>query len=69
MLLNKYSGQKTLTYEEINYLRVNNKITDFESVSLQGDLIIAENVNTSVRRIIGKATEVLSESHKKVLLG
>jgi hypothetical protein len=69
MLLNKYSGQKTLSFEEINYLRTSNKITDSESVSLQGDLLVAENVNTSVRRIIGKATEILSESHKKVLLG
>ena len=50
------------TNEQLTTLRMNGTITEQEIAIQEGDLIIAKNVVTEARRIIGTATEVLVES-------
>ena len=73
---NKSSGQITGDYEmsisneQIVAMRASGQITDQEIAILEGDLIVAKNVVTEARRIIGKANDVLTEStQKRVLKG
>ena len=73
---NKRSSQNTGDYEmsisneQIAAMRASGQITDQEIAILEGDLIVAKNVVTEARRIIGKANDVLVEStQKRVLRG
>ncbi len=51
-------------------MRASGKITDQEIAIQEGDLIIAKNVVTEARRIIGSANDVLTEStQRRVLKG
>ena len=73
---NKGSSENTgdyemsITNEQIAAMRASGQITDQEIAILEGDLIVAKNVVTEARRIIGKANDVLVEStQKRVLRG
>ena len=58
----------SISNEQIAVMRANGQITDQEIAILEGDLIIAKNVVTEARRIIGNANDVLTESTKKRVL-
>jgi hypothetical protein len=47
---------------------VSGQITDQEIAILEGDLIVAKNVVTEARRIIGTANDILTESNKRRVL-
>lgn len=56
-----------LTNEQIQALRFDGHITEQEVAFVEGDLVVAKDVVTESKRIIGKATElnVVSESTDK----
>jgi len=60
----------SITHEQITAMRASGQITDQEIAILEGDLIVAKNVVTEARRIIGSAKDMLTEStSKRVLKG
>jgi len=60
----------SITNEQIAAMRASGQITDQEIAILEGDLIVAKNVVTEARRIIGSAKDVIVEStQKRVLRG
>tara|TARA_B100001250_G_scaffold100563_1_gene84566 strand:- start:505 stop:702 length:198 start_codon:yes stop_codon:yes gene_type:complete len=61
----------TLPNNQLSQLRTDNVITENEVALLEGDLLIAKNVVTQERRIIGKASDILNEStdNKRILKG
>ena len=60
----------SLSTEQLTTLRANGTITEQEIAIQEGDLIVAKNVVTQTRRIIGMANEVLVEStQRRVLKG
>jgi len=60
----------SISNEQIVAMRASGKITDQEIAIQEGDLIIAKNVVTEARRIIGSANDVLTEStQRRVLKG
>ncbi len=62
--------EMSISNEQIAAMRASGQITDQEIAILEGDLIVAKNVVTEARRIIGKANDVLVEStQKRVLRG
>ena len=58
----------SISNEQIAAMRASGQITDQEIAILEGDLIVAKNVVTEARRIIGSANDVLTESTKKRVL-
>ena len=71
---NKSAGQITgdhemsVTNEQIAAMRASGQITDQEIAIIEGDLIVAKNVVTEARRIIGKVGDILVESTKRQVL-
>ena len=62
--------EMSISNEQIAAMRASGKITDQEIAIQEGDLIIAKNVVTEARRIIGSANDVLTEStQRRVLKG
>jgi len=62
--------EMSISNEQIVAMRASGKITDQEIAIQEGDLIIAKNVVTEARRIIGSANDVLTEStQRRVLKG
>ena len=60
----------SISNEQIAAMRASGTITDQEIAIMEGDLIVAKNVVTEARRIIGSANDVLVEStQKRVLRG
>ena len=60
----------SITNEQMAAMRASGQITDQEIAILEGDLIVAKNVVTEARRIIGSAKDVIVEStQKRVLRG
>ena len=60
----------SITNEQIAAMRASGQIIDQEIAIQEGDLIIAKNVVTEARRIIGSANDVLTEStQRRVLKG
>lgn len=65
-----YNHRELLSAAQIRYLRDANKISDKEYAFVAGDLLVAENVQTSEKRVLGTASELLNEqSSKRVLKG
>ena len=63
-------NEMSISNEQIAAMRASGQITDQEIAIQEGDLIIAKNVVTEARRIIGSAKDVLTEStSKRVLKG
>ena len=66
------TGESTMSIsnEQISAMRASGQITEQEIAILEGDLIVAKNVVTEARRIIGTANDVLVEStQRRVLKG
>ena len=62
--------EMSISNEQIAAMRASGQITDQEIAILEGDLIVAKNVVTEARRIIGSAKDVLTEStQRRVLKG
>tara|TARA_B100000700_G_scaffold328066_1_gene444619 strand:- start:3148 stop:3342 length:195 start_codon:yes stop_codon:yes gene_type:complete len=60
--------EQTVTGTQLQSLRSENVITENEIAIIEGDLILAKNVLTQDRRIIGKTSEVLKESNERRVL-
>ena len=62
---------KDLTPANLDSLRSTGLINENEIAFIEGDILLAKNVVTEERRIIGKATDVLNESsgNKRILKG
>jgi len=58
----------SITNEQIAAMRANGQISDTEIAIIEGDLIVAKNVVTESRRIIGAVTDILVESTQKRIL-
>jgi hypothetical protein len=54
--------------DELQKLRINGVITENEIAILEGDLVLAKNVLTQERRIIGKTSDIITENNKKRIL-
>jgi hypothetical protein len=63
------STKQLLRPEELGALREKQVINEKEYAYIAGDLLVAENVTTSEKRVLGPAREFLSESNKRVLRG
>ena len=60
--------EMSITNEQIAAMRAGGQITDQEIAIIEGDLIVAKNVVTEARRIIGKVGDILVESTKRQVL-
>ena len=58
----------SISNEQIAAMRASGQITDQEIAILEGDLIVAKNVVTEARRIIGSVGDILVESTKRQVL-
>ena len=58
----------SISNEQIAAMRASGKITDQEIAIVEGDLIVAKNVVTEARRIIGNVSDVIVESTKRQVL-
>jgi hypothetical protein len=58
----------SITNEQIAAMRASGQITDQEIAIVEGDLIVAKNVVTEARRIIGSVGDILVESTKRQVL-
>ena len=67
---NKDTGdlKMSISNEQIAAMRAGGQLTDQEIAILEGDLIVAKNVVTEARRIIGPANDILVESTKRQVL-
>ena len=62
--------EMSITNEQIAAMRAGGQITDQEIAIIEGDLIVAKNVVTEARRIIGSVGDILVESTiRQVLKG
>ena len=58
----------SISNEQIAAMRAGGQITDQEIAIVEGDLLVAKNVVTEARRIIGKVGDILVESTKRQVL-
>jgi hypothetical protein len=58
----------SITNEQIAAMCASGQITDQEIAIIEGDLIVAKNVVTEARRIIGSVSDVIVESTKRQVL-
>ena len=61
-------SEQVLTTDQLLELRATGTISENELALLEGDILLAKNVITQERRIIGKANDVLKESNQKRIL-
>ena len=62
------TSRETLSPPQLAHLREQGLITSQEVAFVTGDLLIAENVVSNERRVVGEAT-LIAESNKRVLKG
>ena len=55
----------TITYDQLSELRSQGTISENEIALVEGDMILAKNVLTLERRIVGKVKDVLTESNSE----
>ena len=62
---------KTVTGDQLVNLRTAGLISENEIALIEGDLLLAKNVITEERRIIGKSSDVINENtnNKRILKG
>ena len=62
---------QVLDANKLSALRTNGVISENEVALVEGDILLAKNVITDERRIIGKASDIISEnaSNKRILKG
>ena len=65
---NTGDNEMSITNEQLVAMRASGQITDQEIAIIEGDLIVAKNVVTEARRIIGKVGDILVESTKRQVL-
>lgn len=65
----QFEERQTLPANQLVFLRNKNLIDNEEYAYVAGDLLVAENVKTSAKRVLGPALEVLGESKKRILKG
>jgi hypothetical protein len=65
---NTGDNEMSITNEQLVAMRASGQITDQEIAIVEGDLIVAKNVVTEARRIIGKVGDILVESTKRQVL-
>jgi hypothetical protein len=61
-------SEQVLTADQLLELRATGTISENEIALLEGDILLAKNVITQERRIIGKANDLLKESNQKRIL-
>ena len=66
MILN---DKQPLQHDQIKQLRQQQLIGESEFPYIAGDLLVAENIETGEKRVIGNANDLLTENKKRVLLG
>ena len=61
----------SITSNQLIEMRTTGLITENEIAFIEGDLLLAKNVLTEARRIIGKASDVINENtnNKRILKG
>ena len=62
-------SNEQLNAEELKLLREKNFVKESEFAYRAGDLIIAENVKSGEKRIVGSAVSLLSETNRRILKG
>ena len=65
----QFEERQTLPAYQLVLLREKRLIENEEYAYIAGDLLVAENVKTSSKRVLGQASEILSESKKRILKG
>ena len=65
----EFKQRTLLNVQQMKQLRELSKITSDEFAYIAGDLLVAENVKTSEKRVLGQAATILSESNRRVLKG
>ena len=61
-------SEQIVSGTQLQDLRNQKIITENEIAIVEGDLILAKNVLTQERRIIGKKSEVIKESNERQIL-
>jgi len=61
-------SEQIVSGTQLQDLRSQKIITENEIAIVEGDLILAKNVLTQERRIIGKKSEVIKESNERKIL-
>ena len=61
-------SRESLTNQQLTDLRLRGLISDQEFAFIAGDLLVAENVTTNEKRVVGEAN-ILTESNKRILKG
>ncbi len=64
-----FNEKQILSAQQMNALRESNQISRDEYAYVAGDLLVAENVKTSEKRVLGQAADMLTEGQKRVLKG
>lgn len=64
-----FNQKQILSAQQMNALRESNQISRDEYAYIAGDLLVAENVKTSEKRVLGQAADMLTEGQKRVLKG
>ena len=64
------NSKQLLGSQEVTSLKQRGMLQDEEYAFVEGDVVMAENVKTQDKRVLGKANEILAESgSKRVLRG
>ena len=61
--------EKLLEQDQLRSLRSRGLVQETEIAILEGDLVIAKNVLSGERRLLGKVSEVVDGSNKRILKG
>ena len=64
-----FNHKNLLSANQMRQLRESNTINRDEYAYVAGDLVVAENVKTSEKRVLGEVSSILQESSKRVLKG
>ncbi len=64
------ASRQLLNGAEVGRLKLQGVIKEEEYAYVEGDVVMAENIKTQDRRVVGRAAELLTESgSKRVLKG
>jgi hypothetical protein len=64
------ASRQLLNGAEVGRLKIQGVIKEEEYAYVEGDVVMAENIKTQDRRVVGRAAELLTESGaKRVLKG
>ena len=61
--------EQLLENDQIRDLRQRGIVTESEVAILEGDLVVAKNVLSGERRLLGKLNEIVRTSNKRILKG